>query len=54
MLYPHVTTWLAKSKTSLPGYAEANEKGVHIFMGMYEALIKLDIRYNYYCFLGEF
>lgn len=38
--YPHVTKWLAKSKTSLPGYAEANEKGVQMFKGMYEALTK--------------
>jgi len=38
--YPNVSKWLAKAKSTLPGYAEANDKGVQMFKGMYEALTK--------------
>nr|UJZ92577.1 glutathione S-transferase [Scaphoideus titanus] len=38
--YPNVTKWLAKAKSTLPGYAEANDKGVQMFKGMFEALTK--------------
>nr|AGV08610.1 glutathione S-transferase [Nephotettix cincticeps] len=38
--YPNVAKWLAKAKSTLPGYAEANDKGVQMFKGMYEALTK--------------
>lgn len=38
--YSNVAKWLAKAKSTLPGYADANEKGVQMFKGMYEALTK--------------
>nr|AVC68804.1 glutathione S-transferase 7 [Subpsaltria yangi] len=38
--FPHVVKWFAKAKTSLPGYDEANQKGVDAFKNLYETLTK--------------
>lgn len=38
--YPHVVKWFAKVKTSLPGYDEANQKGVDAFKALYESTKK--------------
>uniref|UniRef100_A0A0A9XGG7 Glutathione S-transferase 1, isoform D n=1 Tax=Lygus hesperus TaxID=30085 RepID=A0A0A9XGG7_LYGHE len=35
--YPNVAKWYAKCKTTIPGYAEANQAGADKFKGMYQA-----------------
>ncbi|BES94430.1 unnamed protein product [Nesidiocoris tenuis] len=35
--YPNIAKWYAKCKTSIPGYAEANQAGVEKFRAMYLA-----------------
>ncbi|KAK9508021.1 hypothetical protein O3M35_007772 [Rhynocoris fuscipes] len=34
--HPHVSKWLAKCKSTIPGYKEANEDGVMKFKAMYD------------------
>jgi glutathione S-transferase len=38
--YSNVTSWLKKCKSTLPGYAEANQAGVEMFKEMFERMTK--------------
>jgi len=38
--YSNVSSWLSKCKSTLPGYAEANQAGVEMFKEMFDKMTK--------------